>query len=101
MIISGGENIYCAEVENAIAGHPAVADVAVIGVKHERWGETPIAVIVPADPAAPPTLDDIISWSRERLSSYKKPTSIVVVDQLPRNAAGKVLKHELRAKYGA
>ena len=101
MIISGGENIYCAEVENALAGHPAVADVAVIGVKHERWGETPIAVIVPADPAAPPTLDDIISWSRERLSSYKKPTSIVVVDQLPRNAAGKVLKHELRAKYGA
>ena len=100
MIISGGENIYCAEVENALAGHPAVADIAVIGARHERWGETPIAVIVPADPAAPPTLDDLAAWARGKLSSYKKPTGIVIVDQLPRNAAGKVLKHELRARYG-
>jgi acyl-CoA synthetase (AMP-forming)/AMP-acid ligase II len=100
MIISGGENIYCAEVENVLSGHPAVADIAVIGAKHERWGETPIAVIVPADPAAPPTLDDLTVWARGKLSSYKKPTGIVVVDQLPRNAAGKVLKHELRARYG-
>jgi len=100
MIISGGENIYCAEVENVLAGHPAVADIAVIGARHERWGETPIAVVVPADPAAPPSLEDLTSWSRDKLSSYKKPTSIVVVGQLPRNASGKVLKHELRAKYG-
>jgi fatty-acyl-CoA synthase len=100
MIISGGENIYCAEVENVLAAHPAVADVAVIGAKHERWGETPIAVIVPADPAAPPALDDVTDWARGKLASYKKPTSLVIVAELPRNAAGKVLKHQLRASYG-
>jgi acyl-CoA synthetase (AMP-forming)/AMP-acid ligase II len=101
MIISGGENIYCAEVEGAIAGHPAVADVAVVGAKHPRWGETPIAVVVAADPADPPSLDDLTSWTADRLASYKKPTGVVVVDELPRNASGKVLKHELRARYGA
>jgi len=101
MIISGGENIYCAEVENVLAGHDAVADVAVIGARHERWGETPVAVIVAADPAKPPTLEDLTEFTRDRLASYKKPTSIVVVDELPRNAAGKVLKHELRDRYGA
>jgi fatty-acyl-CoA synthase len=100
MIISGGENIYCAEVENVLAGHPAVADIAIVGARHERWGETPIAVIVPADPAAPPTLEDLAGWSRDKLSSYKKPTGLVLLDQLPRNAAGKVLKGELRARYG-
>jgi fatty-acyl-CoA synthase len=100
MIISGGENIYCAEVENVLAGHPGIADIAVIGARHERWGETPIAVVVPADPAVPPTLEELTSWSRDKLSSFKKPTSIVIVGQLPRNASGKVLKHELRATYG-
>ena len=101
MIISGGENIYCAEVENVLSAHPAVTDIAVIAGKHERWGETPIAVIVPAGPAAPPALDDLASWTVGKLASYKKPTGIVIVDQLPRNAAGKVVKHELRARYGA
>jgi len=100
MIISGGENIYCAEVENILAGYPGVADIAIVGARHERWGETPIAVIVPADPAAPPTLADLVAWSVDKLSSYKKPTGLVVLDELPRNAAGKVLKHELRARYG-
>ncbi len=100
MIISGGENIYCAEVENVLSAHPAVADIAVIGARHERWGETPIAIVVPVDPAVPPTLDDLTSWALGKLASYKKPTGIVVLDQLPRNAAGKVLKHELRARYG-
>src|SRR5689334_2879783 len=100
MIISGGENIYCAEVENVLSGHPAVADVAVIGARHEKWGETPVAVVVPADPAAPPTLGDLTGWTAGRLASYKKPTGLVVLDELPRNAAGKVLKHELRARYG-
>jgi fatty-acyl-CoA synthase len=99
MIISGGENIYCAEVENVLSGHPAIADIAIIGAKHERWGETPIAVVVPADPAAPPSLDDLSAWSRDKLAAYKKPTRIVILDQLPRNAAGKVLKNELRARY--
>jgi fatty-acyl-CoA synthase len=101
MIISGGENIYCAEVENVLAGHPAIADVAIIGARHERWGETPVAVVVAADPATPPTLEDLSEFTRDRLAPYKKPTAIVVIDELPRNAAGKVLKHELRDRYGA
>jgi fatty-acyl-CoA synthase len=100
MIISGGENIYCAEVENALASHPAVLDVAVIGAKHERWGETPVAVVVPANPSSPPTLDELIEWSRDRLASYKKPTVLQLVDELPRNASGKVTKQELRARFG-
>jgi acyl-CoA synthetase (AMP-forming)/AMP-acid ligase II len=99
MIISGGENIYCAEVENVIAGHPGVVEVAIIGVPHERWGETPLAVVVPADPATPVTLDDLVEWSRDRLASYKKPTAVAIVEELPRNAAGKVVKGELRARF--
>ncbi len=99
MIISGGENIYCAEVENVLAAHPAVGDVAVIGVPHDKWGETPAAVVVPADAAAPPTLDDLVEYSRDRLASYKKPTVLALVAELPRNASGKVLKHELRARF--
>ena len=89
MIISGGENIYCAEVENVLSGHPTVADVAVIGARHDKWGETPVAVAVPADPAAPPTLEDLTGWTAGRLASYKKPTSLVVLDELPRNAAAR------------
>ncbi|MCE3550473.1 long-chain-fatty-acid--CoA ligase [Pseudonocardia sp. RS11V-5] len=96
MIISGGENIYCAEVENVLAGHPAVADVAVVAAPHEKWGETPVAVVVPLDPAAPPSLDDLTEWCRTRLASYKKPTRVLVLDALPRNASGKVLKPVLR-----
>jgi acyl-CoA synthetase (AMP-forming)/AMP-acid ligase II len=100
MIISGGENIYCAEVENALASHPGVLDVAVIGAKHERWGETPVAVVVASDPDVPPTLEDLTEWTRDRLASYKKPTVLQVVDELPRNASGKVAKQELRARFG-
>ncbi len=101
MIISGGENIYCPEVEAAISAHPGVAEAAVIGVPHARWGETPRAVVVAADPASPPTEDEIVAWCRERLASYKKPTSVIVVDALPRNATGKVVKPLLRERYGA
>jgi fatty-acyl-CoA synthase len=100
MIISGGENIYCAEIENVLGGHPKVSEIAIIGAKHERWGETPVAILVPADPADPPTLDELIAWTKESLASYKKPTSIVVLAELPRNASGKVLKHVLRSTYG-
>jgi acyl-CoA synthetase (AMP-forming)/AMP-acid ligase II len=101
MIISGGENIYCAEVENVLASHPGIAEVAIIGAPHERWGETPLAVVVPADADAPPTLEDLVEFSRDRLASYKKPTVVVLVEALPRNASGKVLKHELRARFGS
>jgi fatty-acyl-CoA synthase len=101
MIISGGENIYCPEVEAAISAHPGVAEAAVIGVPHPRWGESPRAVVVAADPGSPPTEDEIVAWCRERLASYKKPTSVIVVDALPRNATGKVVKPALRDRYGA
>ena len=100
MIISGGENIYCPEVEAALREHPAVADAALIGVAHPVWGETPRAVIVPADPSRPPRADELIEWCKSRLASYKKPTSVVVTDQFPLNAAGKVLKPVLRQRHG-
>ncbi len=100
MIVSGGENIYCAEVEAAIDAHPKVAEVAVIGVPHPKWVETPRAVVVPSDAADPPTEQEILEHCRQRLASYKKPTSLVVVDTLPRNASGKVQKFRLRPDTG-
>jgi fatty-acyl-CoA synthase len=99
MIISGGENIYCAEVEAAIDGHPKVREVAIIGVPHEKWVETPLAVVVPEDASDPPGEAEIIDWCRERLASYKKPSRIVILDELPRNASGKVLKFQLREQH--
>jgi len=79
-------------------GDVAAADVAVIGARHEKRGETPVAVVVPADSAAPPTLEDLTGWMAGRLACYKKPTGLAILDELPRNASGKVLKHELRAR---
>lgn len=101
MIISGGENIYCAEVEAVLDAHPKVKEVALIGVPHERWVETPRAIVVPADPADPPTEEELIEYCQQRMASYKKPTSMLIVDELPRNASGKVLKTVLRASYGS
>jgi fatty-acyl-CoA synthase len=98
MIISGGENIYCAEVENALAAHPAIVEVAVIGRADEKWGEVPVAV------AAVHTdldLGDLDQFLTERLARYKHPKALEIVDALPRNPAGKVLKTELRARFGA
>jgi fatty-acyl-CoA synthase len=99
MIISGGENIYCAEVEAAIDSHPKVREVAIIGVPHEKWVETPMAVIAPVDADDPPTQEEIVEWCRERLASYKKPSRVELIDALPRNASGKVLKFQLRETY--
>jgi fatty-acyl-CoA synthase len=102
MIISGGENIYCVEVEDVVGSHPAVAEVAVIGVPDEKYGETPLAVVRAADPAHPPAADELNAWCRERLASYKRPRHYVVVpDPLPRNAGGKVVKGELRDRFRA
>jgi len=101
MIISGGENIYCAEVENALAAYPGIAEVAVIGRPHERWGETPVAVLVPVDVEAAPTVQELAQWLGGRLAGYKKPTEVIVLPELPHNASGKVVKHVLRATYGA
>ncbi|GAA2862029.1 fatty-acid--CoA ligase FadD5 [Pseudonocardia halophobica] len=101
MIISGGENIYCAEVEAAIATHPKVRDVAVIGVPHERWVETPLAVVTVMDPSDPPTLTEIVDHTRARLARFKAPTQLEVVEDLPRNAMGKVQKFALRKDRSA
>jgi fatty-acyl-CoA synthase len=97
MIISGGENIYCAEVENVLAGHPAIVEVAVIGRADERWGEVPVAV---AAVRTDLDLGDLDQFLTERLARYKHPKALRIVDALPRNPAGKVLKTELRARFG-
>jgi acyl-CoA synthetase (AMP-forming)/AMP-acid ligase II len=98
MIISGGENIYPAEVENAIFGHPDVADVAVIGVPSERWGEEVKAMVV-TKPGAPQDAGSIMNWARERIAGYKVPKSVTFIEALPRNASGKVLRRELRKPF--
>ncbi|WP_257233584.1 long-chain-fatty-acid--CoA ligase [Halopolyspora algeriensis] len=101
MIISGGENIYCAEVEDVLAGHPKVGDVALIGVPSERWGETPLAVIAAHDPSDPPGAGEIDAWCRQHLAGYKRPRQVALVPELPRNPSGKVLKTELRSEHAA
>jgi fatty-acyl-CoA synthase len=98
MIISGGENIYPAEVERAVERHPAVREVAVVGVPHPRWVETPVAVVV-AEGSAQPETDEVLEFIRSDLASYKKPSAVVYVDALPRNASGKILKRDLRDAY--
>ncbi|HSV02926.1 MAG TPA: long-chain-fatty-acid--CoA ligase [Phenylobacterium sp.] len=98
MIVSGGENVYPAEVENAIMGAPGVADVAVIGVPDERWGEAVKAIVVPA-PGARPEPEAIIAWARARIAGFKAPKSVDFIEALPRNASGKVLRRELRKPY--
>ncbi len=98
MIVSGGENIYPAEVESALFGHPAVADVAVIGVPDERWGEAVKAVVV-KKAGADASAGELIAWARERIAGYKLPKSVDFVEALPRNPTGKILKRELRKPY--
>ncbi len=98
MIVSGGENVYPAEIENVLMKHPDVADVAVIGVPHEKWGETVKAIITPAA-GADPTEQALIAYCKENLAGYKCPTSFDRMDAIPRNPSGKVLKTELRKPY--
>jgi acyl-CoA synthetase (AMP-forming)/AMP-acid ligase II len=98
MIISGGENVYPAEVERVLGQHPAVAEAAVIGVPDDKWGETVKAVVVPADGAAPDEAA-LIAFTRDRLAHYKCPTSVSIVSALPRNPTGKILKRELRSSF--
>ena len=101
MIISGGENIYSAEVEDVIAAHPKVGEVALIGKPDPKWTETPVAVVQPIDPLDPVTPDDIATWCEDRLASYKWPRFVAIVDELPRNTSGKILKTQLRAEDAA
>ena len=98
MIISGGENVYPAEVENRLMAHPDIADVAVIGVPDDRWGETPKALVVRAA-GSELTEGDVIAWAREGLAHFKCPTTVEWRDELPRNPSGKLLKVELREPY--
>lgn len=98
MIVSGGENVYPAEVENALFSHPAVADAAVIGVPDERWGEAVKGMVV-LKAGASATPDEIIAHCREKIAGYKTPKSIDFVAALPRNPSGKVLRRELRAPF--
>jgi long-chain acyl-CoA synthetase len=100
MIISGAENIYPAEVESAIYGHPDVADVAVIGVPDDRWGETVKAIIVPRAGCTPDAAS-IIAHAQTRIAKFKCPTSIDLIDVLPRNPSGKILRRTLREPYWA
>jgi long-chain acyl-CoA synthetase len=100
MIVSGGENVYPIEVEEALAQHPDVLDVAVIGVPDGRWGETVKALVIPRPDRAPEP-DDLLAFARDRLAGYKLPRSIELVDDLPRTPTGKVLKRELRERYAA
>jgi acyl-CoA synthetase (AMP-forming)/AMP-acid ligase II len=98
MIISGGENIYPAEIERVLAEHPQIQDVAVIGVPDERWGEVPKAVVV-AKPATTIDIEQLLAWCRERLASFKCPKTVDLVAELPRNPTGKILKRVLRKPY--
>jgi long-chain acyl-CoA synthetase len=100
MIITGAENVYPAEVESAIYGHPDVADVAVIGVPDEKWGEAVKAIVVPK-PGRTPDPQDIIAFARSRVAAYKTPKSVDFIDALPRNASGKILRRELREPFWA
>lgn len=98
MIVTGGENVYPAEVENALMRHPAVVDVAVIGVPDERWGEAVKAVVVAA-PGGTPDPEELIRFCHDHLAGYKCPKSVDFAEVLPRNPSGKLLKRELRAPY--
>jgi fatty-acyl-CoA synthase len=98
MIISGGENIYPAEIESVLSDHPSIADVAVIGLPDEKWGEAVVAVIVRAE-GAELSPQDVIDFANGRLARFKLPRVVVFSDLLPRNPAGKVLKRELREQF--
>jgi acyl-CoA synthetase (AMP-forming)/AMP-acid ligase II len=100
MIISGGENIYPAEVESALFGHPAIADVAVIGIPDDKWGEAVKAIVV-KKPGTSVTPEELMGYARDRIAHYKAPRSVDFVDALPRTPTGKILKRELRKPYWA
>src|SRR5215216_2463162 len=99
MFVSGGENIYPAEVERVVSEMSGVAEVAVIGVPHEKWVETPKALVV-SEPGADLTKERVVEHCKEHLAGYKKPSYVAFVEELPRNAAGKVLRRELRRLHG-
>jgi acyl-CoA synthetase (AMP-forming)/AMP-acid ligase II len=102
MIISGGENIYPSEVESVLGAHPAVRDVAVIGVPHDKWGEAVHAVVVPHAGQAV-TESELLDWCRTRMAGYKRPQAVVFMAEaeMPRTATGKILHRVLRDRLAA
>ena len=98
MIITGGENVYPAEVEGVLCEHPSVAEIAVIGTPDPRWGERICAVVVPK-PGATVDLEELRAFAAQRVGRYKLPLQLILLDALPRNATGKVLKTTLRQRY--
>ncbi|HZF90302.1 AMP-binding protein [Streptomyces sp.] len=100
MIIRGGENIYPREIEEFLHAHPRIADVQVVGVPHERYGEEVLACVIPSDPAAPLTLEELRSFCDGRLAHYKIPSRLRILDSFPMTVSGKVRKVELRERYG-
>ena len=98
MIISGGENVSSIEVEDVIFSHPAIAEVAVIGVPHEKWGETVTALVVLGEDHSV-TEQELIDYCRDKMAHYKCPTSVEVREELARTATGKLQKFKLRAPY--
>ena len=98
LIISGGFNIYPSDLEAVLLGHPAVVEVAVVGVPSERWGETPVAFVVPKSGSAV-TADELLAWTNGRVGKIQRLAAVEVVDSLPRSAIGKVMKRELREAY--
>ncbi|MFK7733889.1 MAG: class I adenylate-forming enzyme family protein [Pseudomonadales bacterium] len=99
MILSGGQNIYPADIEAIAVEHPAVSEVAVIGVPHEKWGETPLALVVLQDGGESNAAENILSWINERVGKRQRLSSVVIRTDLPRNPNGKILKRELRKEY--
>jgi acyl-CoA synthetase (AMP-forming)/AMP-acid ligase II len=97
MLISGGENVYPAEIENVLLGHPGIADAGVIGVPSAKWGESPLAVLVRSD--ADLTADDVIGYCKGKLAPFKTVKAVEFVDEIPRNPSGKILKRELREQF--
>jgi bile acid-coenzyme A ligase len=95
LIVSGGANVYPAEVESALIDHPAIADVVVIGLRDDEWGRRVHAVIEPADPASPPSAEDVIAYAKSRLAAYKVPKTVELVDAIPRSEATKVSRAAL------
>jgi fatty-acyl-CoA synthase len=101
MIISGGENVYPSEVENLLAAHPAVKDVAVIGIPDDKWGEAVHAVVVLHPGGSNVTEQEIVEWCTERIAGYKRPRTIAFIDDtdMPRTVTGKILHRILRDRW--
>jgi O-succinylbenzoic acid--CoA ligase len=101
LILSGGENVYPAEVEAVLATHPAVAEVAVVGRPDPRWGQVPVAVVVPRPGSSPDELKGLRAWARVRLAPFKVPAEVLLASALPRTAAGKVDRAAVQAAVTA